>query len=88
MCKDHVVLAGHRAYLHNVLINVLGVAVHQVYLLAVDVLDDPGLQIRVLFGHHRAAAAPSGGDPSLVAGAVDSPGAEGPGVGSPDWCPC
>lgn len=74
MCEDHDVPLGHRAYLHNVLIDVLGVAVHQVYLLAVNVLDDPSFQIRVLFGHHCEAGAPSGGDQSLVAGIVDSPG--------------
>lgn len=88
MLEDHDAPLGHRAYLHNVLIDVLGVSVHQVYLLAVNVLDDPCLQICVLFGHHCEAGAPSGGDQNLVAGIVDSPGAERPSLGSPDWCPC
>ena len=47
--------AGPRAYLHYVLVNVLGVPVHQVDLLEVNVLDDLGLQVCVLLGHHRGA---------------------------------
>ena len=47
-----------RSYLHYVLVNVLGVSVHQVDLLAVDVLDNLGLQVCVFFGHHRGAGGP------------------------------
>lgn len=45
----------YQAYLHYVLVNVLRVSVHQVNLLAVNVLDDLGLQVCVLLGHHHGA---------------------------------
>lgn len=68
-------------YLHYVLIDVLGVPVHQVNLLEVNVLHDLGLEVIVVFCHHGAklgvrAAGLRSGDPGEETEAV-----------SPGWCP-